>query len=636
MSAICGVVRFDGAAVSVADLRRQTRAMAHRGPDRIEHWVDGSFGMAALMMRVTHEDALDQQPLYDANAGLTLISDARIDNRAEIAGQLNIDAETLAGMPDSQVIFAAYLAWGAACAERLVGDFAFAAWDAKARTLTLVRDHAGQRHLYFHKGDGFIAFASEKNGLLALPDVPRILPEAIIAKRLIGGFLRGQRTFEAQPADGLGHVHGGMIVTVDADGAISPRQYWAPRPGPEHENRDEAYYVEAYRRVLGEAVACRLRRATTPAGLLMSGGLDSTVICGLAGPIVTAQGRRLIAVSSVMPEGYAGPLPNARRWVEAARRVMPHLDVHYVTSEGRDPFAGMDESFLATGDMHGATHYINQAMYTAIAQGGARIAMDGHGGDYTLNPQGQKFFIWLLTTGRWGLFVKEWRARRRFMAMSHWALFKHAILRHAAAPVWRPWAQFRAGLNPFEFHGPLSRDFIKEAGRMGIAPRKRPKAGPIEHLKHILDSVTSAANMGGSIAAAHKGLEFTQPFHDKRVIELGLAVPPELFMKNGRERHLSRTAFADLYPTELLTRKPGNDSTAPDFMMMAERIQPQALAEIDRMEAAGNLNRYFDFPRMRRMITGLPGRAPTQAAARQGLIAILRARHIEWFRGYNR
>jgi asparagine synthetase B (glutamine-hydrolysing) len=116
------------------------------------------------------------------------------------------------------------------------------------------------------------------------------------------------------------------VLTVDADGAITPRRYWEPHADPAHQARDEAYYIETYRKVRGEAVACRLRRATTPAGIFMSGRFDSSPIYALAGPVVTAQGRKFIEVSSVMPEGYRGTINHPRRWVEigaAARRPRP-------------------------------------------------------------------------------------------------------------------------------------------------------------------------------------------------------------------------------------------------------------------------------------------------------------------------
>ncbi len=147
--------------------------------------------------------------------------------------------------------------------------------------------------------------------------------------------------------EGIRVVPGGTVLTVGADGAIASRRYWEPHADPAHEGRDEAYYIETYREVLGEAVACRLRRTIAPAGLLMGGGFNSGAICALAGPVVNAQGRKLIAVSSVMPEDYRGSIHHARQWVEICRRHMPHLDVRYITREGLDIFTGMEQGFLA-------------------------------------------------------------------------------------------------------------------------------------------------------------------------------------------------------------------------------------------------------------------------------------------------
>ncbi len=148
----------------------------------------------------------------------------------------------------------------------------------------------------------------------------------------------------------------------------------------------------------------------------------------------------------------------------------------------------------------------------------------------------------------------------------------------------------------------------------------------------------NAPAQGYSISAAAHGLEFTQPFHDKRVVEFGLAIPEELYVKNGKTRYLARAALKDLYPPEYQDRPPGNDDLGPDFLMMAKRIEPRVLAEIDRMEKAGKLSKYFDFPRMRAMLTR---RSIEQHASgneydtQQAMLAFLAARYIEWFRGDN-
>jgi asparagine synthase (glutamine-hydrolysing) len=143
---------------------------------------------------------------------------------------------------------------------------------------------------------------------------------------------------------------------------------------------------------------------------------------------------------------------------------------------------------------------------------------------------------------------------------------------------------------------------------------------------------------GYSVSAAAYGLEFTQPFHDKRVVEFGLAIPEALYVKNGKTRHLARAALADLYPPEFQDRPPGNDDMGPDFLMMAKRIEPRVLAEIDRMEKAGHLSRYFDFARTRAMLTRRrvdQHNSGNEYDTRQALLAFLAARYIEWFRGHN-
>ncbi len=269
MSGICGIFRFDGTPVSERDLDRQIKRLAHRGPDRARAWTAGSIGLGHLMMRITREDAYDAQPLH--GAGLSLVADLRLDNREELAAALSIGTTALADMPDSALLLAAYKKWDSDCVDHLVGDFAFAIWDGRKQSLTLGRDHIGQRHVFYHKADGFFAFATEIKGLWALPQVPRLLIEARIPQALL---------FD-EPTDvgatdyvGIRALPGGSVLTVNADGATAIRRYWEPHADPAHVGRDEAYYIETYRKVLTEAVACRLRRASTMAGLFMGGGFE--------------------------------------------------------------------------------------------------------------------------------------------------------------------------------------------------------------------------------------------------------------------------------------------------------------------------------------------------------------------------
>ncbi|MGP0058664.1 MAG: asparagine synthase-related protein [Beijerinckiaceae bacterium] len=606
--------------------------LAHLGPDRAQVWFAGPIGLGHLMMRVTREDMFDAQPLYDGE--MSLVADLRLDNREELAVALSIGAAELADMPDSALLFAAYKKWGADCVDYLLGDFTFAVWDAHKKALTLARDHMGQRHVFYHNGDGFCAFATEIKGLWALPQVPRTLSEASIARSLL---FDAPTDIRATDYEGIFAVPGATVLTIGANGSITSRRYWEPHAAQAHEGRDEAYYVEAYRKVLSEAVACRLRRATAPVGLLMSGGFDSSAICALAGPIVSAQRRKLIAVSSVMPEDYRGTIHHARRWVEICRRHMPHLDVRYVMRDSLDIFAGMEEDFLATDGRHSPNRYVTDALFAEIAAAGARIAMDGHGGDSTLNPRPRGPLVRLLRKGQFRRFVAEFMATRQHLRQSMIQTFLRDVLLQLVPARWMDvWFRYRNGLALFGPTMPVSRQII-EARNPNARPRFQRGSGAAMRviMERSLRTLQNLPATDDSIPAAAYGLELTQPFYDKRVVELGLAIPEELYVENGRTRYLARAALKDLYPPELQDRPPGNDDRAPDLLTMAKRIEPRVLAEIDRMEKACQLSCYFDFSRMRRMLTrrGIERHASgDEDDVRHALSAFLAARFIEWFR----
>ena len=152
---------------------------------------EGPAGFGFRQFKITREDAFVSQPV-SGPGGVLLVADARLDNRETLAAALAW-AEPLDRTPDSALVLAAYLLWGADCAAELLGDFAFAIWDPGARRLLLARDHMGQRHLFYHRGDGFLAFATEVKGLWALPDVPQALSEAGIATPAAGGYQRRRR-----------------------------------------------------------------------------------------------------------------------------------------------------------------------------------------------------------------------------------------------------------------------------------------------------------------------------------------------------------------------------------------------------------------------------------------------------------
>ena len=134
-------------------------------------------------------------------------------------------------------------------------------------------------------------------------------------------------------------------------------------------------------------------------------------------------------------------------------------------------------------------------------------------------------------------------------------------------------------------------------------------------------------------AAAH-GLELTRPFHDKRVVELGLAIPEDLYVKNGLNRYLARLALADVYPPEFQTRDRKNEGALGDAPIL-DFASPELLAEADRLAPSERFSGYFDFERARRILARPDHAGRTAADKNAAFRALLTARFIEWFGGAN-
>lgn len=635
MSAVFGISRFDGLQPRLADLERQSNALAHAGGDRAAIRIIGAAGIGHRLRRLTREDSLDDQPHTWGN--LTVSADVRLDNREELAGAFGLDASALQKMPDCALIAEAYRRWGPSAPEHLIGDFAFAIWDEDRQELFAARDHMGQRPLYFHKSSDFIAFASDVRGLWAIGDVPRELDIVALGYDLSRDRAARDRSTTFK---GIEALAGGSSMLVSADGTIKHRRYWTPSAAPGHLNRDAEYYVRTYRAILGEAVACRVRRSTYPPAVCLGGGFDSGAIASLA--CATLPGSKVIGVASVLPP--SDPPRGVRRWVSLLAERWPQLDVHWITREKVDILAAFESNFRRTGLPSSPNVYTNTELYAAAAAAGARQLMDGFGGDYTVNPRGRGWPARRLREGKLRLFLKELSAYRRHNRLS-WptVLRREVVMPFLPSGVLRAWLRFQMGLPINGTTAPLS---LETTGRIADQFGALDFSAPVRS-RRLTDMITEVLArqqgfhaQGGTTHASSLGLELTRPYHDKRLVEFALAIPDEMHVKNGVDRYLARTALCDLLPGAYQQRPSSNDVLIPDFAAAFDRLRPDLLREIGRLEqSSGAAAKVFDFARMRALAgfrRNAFRRGPETVPHMTALHAYIYARYIEWFGGDNR
>ena len=252
MSAIAGLWQFDGKPGVGAECERMLSAQRIYGPDDGRQWADGPIAMGRRLYRTLPEDISDRQPLTARDGRLVLVADVRLDNRDDLIAALGLPAEVRRAC-DAEILLACLDRWEEAALDRMVGDFAFALWDADRRRLLLARDFLGQRPLHYHCGKDFFAFASMAKGLHALAEIPYAADEQTVAELVTLLPQSGPRSFFAHVC----RVEPGHVVTVTREGVAS-RSYWQPRR-PDRGDRGPADWVEGVRHHLDEATRSMAR-----------------------------------------------------------------------------------------------------------------------------------------------------------------------------------------------------------------------------------------------------------------------------------------------------------------------------------------------------------------------------------------
>lgn len=255
--------------------------MAHRGPDAAGEWwsADGRVGLGHRRLAIIDLSPSGQQPMHYASGRLSVVYNGEIYNYRELREELSGLGFAFQSSSDTEVLLAAYAAWGRACLSRLNGMFTFALHDGNQQSLLLARDRAGEKPLYYRLSDGTLRFASELKALLVDPSMPRRINSEALDCYLAMGFVPGQRCI----LDGYNKLPPAHALNFDLQtGAVETWRYWSlPDLSKAAEPCDEDALLDELEELLEDAVA-RQMVADVPFGVLLSGGLDSSLVTAMA------------------------------------------------------------------------------------------------------------------------------------------------------------------------------------------------------------------------------------------------------------------------------------------------------------------------------------------------------------------
>ncbi|MBI2566493.1 MAG: hypothetical protein HYV63_05620 [Candidatus Schekmanbacteria bacterium] len=548
--------------------------------------------------------------LVDGDACL-LAASVRLDNRAELCAALALCPSAAATCSDADLLLRAYARWKDQCPQRLLGDFAFAIWDRRRELLFAARDCLGVRALYYFDSPAIFACAGNLGALFSLPFVPCRLRAVAIADYLeVGGYgPPGTTIYEDVRVLPSGHS-----MTVRR-GGTTPSRYWTPEALAPLSYRNDADYEADLRERIVQAVCCRVD-AGRPTAVHLSGGLDSSAIASVAATKLREQGRRLVALSSILADDYSGVEVDEREYMRAVAAQQGNVDVRWVRAPlNVAPLEAIGQYCETLSDMpFSFVPYIDLALGEAGREAGVEVVLSGFGGDFFASWRGSTAIRELFATGRWFAAAAELAALRREEHRSWLSILReHAIqpllppaarrlyrrLRHGnrrRASCTHPWLAARAGASRDRLDPDLA-DFITTR-----SPRRQMlqlmKPGRLEH------AISQCVRMFD--ATYSQDVRF--PLLDRRVIELMIRVPPEQLQRHGWSRSLFRRALRGVLPEAVRQRrdKGGAFDPAIQSRLAATRGQVEQWAH-DR--AASACWRYVD---RRRLLDALAAVRPAR------------------------
>ena len=253
--------------------------LQHRGPDDAGEWWsdDGKVGLAHRRLSILDLSPLGRQPMHLFAHGLSVVFNGEIYNFAELQFELESLGHLFQTKSDTEVLLTAYAEWGAGCLERFNGMFALALFDTKQQRLLLARDRAGEKPLFYRLEGNTLYFASELKALLANPKLPRRIEPLALDCYLAMGYVPGELCM----LEGYSKLPPAHALSFDLiQGRKEIWRYWS-LPELSSEKIDEEVLCDDLEHLLEDAVGKQLV-ADVPVGVLLSGGVDSSIITALA------------------------------------------------------------------------------------------------------------------------------------------------------------------------------------------------------------------------------------------------------------------------------------------------------------------------------------------------------------------
>ena len=519
MCGIVGEIRYDGAEANLSRLHAMSEQIARRGPDALGIYSQQGIAVGHRRLKIIDHAARSQQPMIDPALGLGVVYNGAIYNFAELKQELEGLGYSFFTHGDTEVILKAYHAWGRDCVTRFSGMFAFCLWERDSGRVLLARDRLGIKPLYLAPVKGGLRFASSLPALTATEGVDTAVdPVALNFYMSFHAVVPAPWTI----LKGVRKLPPATTLMIEPDGREDQQRYWdlpfGPRAG--EEKLDAADWQDLVLDGLRAAVKRRMI-ADTPVGVLLSGGVDSSLVVGL----MAEAGQKNVQTFSVGFETvgseagdefkYSDIIANHydtdhhRIFVDSRERLLPNLP---------DCIAAMSEPMVS----HDAIGFFLLAQEVSKH---VRVVQSGQGADEIFG--GYHWYPPLLAS-------------------------EDPVEDYARVFFDRDFEGYAAAVNPDLVQEDYARQFVERHFAEVRAERPVDKALHIDTTVMLVDDpVKRVDNM-----TMAWGLEARVPFLDHELVELAARIPAEHKVCEGG-KHVLKEASRKVIPAAVIDRPKG-------------------------------------------------------------------------------
>ncbi|WP_028047977.1 N-acetylglutaminylglutamine amidotransferase [Cellulomonas sp. URHE0023] len=521
MCGICGEITFDGSPADGQAVERMSKALAARGPDGSGSWSEGRVALGHRRLAIIDVSDAGLQPMVDDDLDLVCVFNGIIYNYRELREQLRREGYRFSSASDTEVVVKAYHRWGTSFVDHLVGMFAVVLLERRSGRVVMARDRLGIKPLYVSRAPGRLRFASTLPALLEAGDVDTALdPVALhhyLSWRAVGP---APRTI----LEGVRKLPPATVRVVHPDGREQDHVYWAPDYVRREQERDwdERDWTDAVHDALRTAVRRRMV-ADVPVGVLLSGGLDSSLVVAL---LAEAGQTGLASFSIGFPSG-AGAAGDEFRWSDAVAQRFG-TDHHRVTATAQDVVEAFPHTVQAMSEPMVSHDTVAFDLLAQEVSTHVRVVQSGQGADEVFGGY------------HWHAPLAD--VPRSEAAETYAGLYferDHADMARLLAPEWHVAEDPSRALVAAHLARPGAQSTVDAVLRLDT------EVMLVDDPVMRLDSMTMAS-----------GLEARVPFLDHELVELAAACPPELALAHGGKGVLKSVARR-LLPADVVDRPKG-------------------------------------------------------------------------------